>query len=288
MRRLVKTVTVLLSLNVLFRSKVITACSQTFHNAEIAEDVGDIPVSDMNFHGVKTRRRRDEVAVREERRNVNDKLIVALHYVAEVEQRLRNKSGCSEVETLNISFDQSRWKKEAMLCVQVANLITALWRVKAEDGFSIASNATFLFNLVRANVLASPAIFGSVICFAPNLYRDYGRFCPYAYRDEALGGRLHVFDIAAVDNYDYSVDPNAIWWSDIRDKASKWNATIVTDFFSVKRDAHVGSNGLKNITVPLVTFDDGVWTQPYFDCFGGKVWMVTYLAPVFNETNQFL
>ena len=241
-----------------------------------AETTREPPMADERHH-----------ATSKEHQSAKDGLTVALQYVAEVEARLQNRSGCREVAALNISFDESRWKKEAMVTVQAANLLTALWRVKGADGFSMAANATFLFNLARANVLSSPSTFGSVVCFAPNQYPGYARFCPYAYRDKRRGGKLHIFDIAAVDNYDYSRDPSAIWWTDIVHKFSTLNATEITDYFSVKRDTEMGT-GLNIVTVPLITLEDGVWTRPYFDCFGGKVWMVTYLAPVFNETNEFL
>lgn len=34
-----------------------------------------------------------------------------------------------------------------------------------------------------------------------------------------------------------------------------------------------------------VTYDDGHWTIPYFDCGGGYIWMMTYTVPFFGYKN---
>ncbi|OXA65196.1 hypothetical protein Fcan01_01961, partial [Folsomia candida] len=41
-----------------------------------------------------------------------------------------------------------------------------------------------------------------------------------------------------------------------------------------------------------VTYEDGKWSKPYFDCGGGNIWMITYMVPFFgynghNETYYF-
>lgn len=41
-----------------------------------------------------------------------------------------------------------------------------------------------------------------------------------------------------------------------------------------------------NEVFPVATLGDGHWTNPYFDCGGGNVWMVTYSSPVFYLDNQ--
>lgn len=95
-------------------------------------------------------------------------------------------------------------------------------------------------------------------------------------------------DLAQTDDYDYSTSPNAIWWNGIRDKTRNMklrHGKEVTDFCSVP---HGNRTVYQQFTRLLVRYEDGLWTRPYFDCFGGKVWMVTYLAPIFNETNEFL
>ena len=44
-------------------------------------------------------------------------VIEALRRVADVEQQLRENKGCDKVDLLNITFDERRWKKEALLTV---------------------------------------------------------------------------------------------------------------------------------------------------------------------------
>ena len=220
-----------------------------------------------------------------EKRESVDVLGKELQYVAEIHKKLQNSSGCNDVAVLNVTFDGERWKKEALMAVEVANLLTSLWPVKTALGDSIVENDTLLFEIARANAGFSPSVFGSVICFEPKLYRNYERFCPYAFRDSKLNGSVHVVDLAQTEDYDYSTSPNAIWWNGIRDKTRNTNlahGVKETHFYSVWRGNRTVHERLS------VRYEDGLWIRPYFDCFGGKVWMVTYLAPIFNETNEFL
>ncbi|KAK0061835.1 G-protein coupled receptor, partial [Biomphalaria pfeifferi] len=34
-----------------------------------------------------------------------------------------------------------------------------------------------------------------------------------------------------------------------------------------------------------VTYNDGHWSDPYFDCGGGNIWMMTYTVPFFGYKN---
>ena len=217
-----------------------------------------------------------------------ESVINALRRVADVEQELRENKGCKKVDLLNITFDERRWKKEALLTVQVANLMTSLWRSTGENGYPVAANDALLYDFVRSIVLFSQPVFGSVICFDNYLYKNYARFCPYAFRDPELNGSVRVIDIvSASEGYDYTTDQNAIWWHKPKHKALSFKPAIVTSYYE-ERFNTTTKGGLQKRAFPHVTFEDGTWTQPYFDCFGGKVWMVTYLAPFYNETDDFL
>ena len=215
-----------------------------------------------------------------------ESVIEALRKVADVEIQLHENKGCNKVDLLNITFDERRWKKEALLTVQVANLMTSLWRAPGDNGYPVAANDALLYHYVRSIVLFSPSVFGSVICFDNNLYKNYTRFCPYAFRDSDLNGSVHVFDIANGD-YDYTTDPNAIWWHKPKNKALTFKPAKSSSMYEERFNA-TAKKAKKTVVVPHVTFENGTWTRPYFDCFGGKVWMVTYLAPFFNETDEFL
>ena len=223
---------------------------------------------------------------REKSRSRIKSVIEALRKVADVEQQLQENNGCNKVDLLNITFDERRWKKEALLTVQVANLMTSLWRAAGDNGYPVAANDALLYHYVRSIVLFSPSVFGSVICFDNNSYKNYTRFCPYAFRDSDLNGSVRVFDIANGD-YDYTTDTNAIWWHEPRNKALTFIPAKSLGFFEERFNA-TAKKAKKKEAFPHVTFENGTWTRPYFDCFGGKVWMVTYLAPFYNETDEFL
>ena len=216
-----------------------------------------------------------------------DHLKDALRKVEKVRMAKNNSCQSNESVILDIGFENARWKSEALLAVEVANLLTSLKRVKTADGFSMVENDTLLYNIVRSNVRFSPSVFGSVICFEKNQYRDYERFCPYAFRDKTYNGSIHVKDIAV--DHDYLTSPETIWWWEPRSK--NVNRTVIPnaeEIYSIRLNRTTAETPHTK-TVPVVCYDmDGHWTRPYFDCFGGHIWMTTFLAPFFNESNQFL
>lgn len=215
--------------------------------------------------------------------------LTALQFVETIQRRMANNSYCvsNKSVVLDIAFQNARWKSEALLAVEVANLLTSLWRVKTADGFSMVENDTLLYNIVRSNVLFSPSVFGSVICFEKNQYRNYERFCPYAFRDKAHGGDIHVKDISV--GHDYLTSPETIWWREPREiNLNRTTRQTSNEIYSVRLNQTTAETA-RNISVPVVRYEeDGFWTRPYFDCFGGEIWMITFLAPFFNESNQFL
>jgi len=217
-------------------------------------------------------------------KNDFESLIEALHHVQKVQKQMDDFAECKENDTivLHITFDYSRWNNEAMLVLEVANLLTLLWR-RAK---SVVENDTLLYSMVRSNVLFSQSVYGSVICFERNQYKYYGRFCPYAYRDKKLNGNIHIMDISV--GHDYLTSHDTIWWRLPREKAIKMKLHNFAEHYNTRFNSTT-ENPMENISVPVLQeIKDGLWTSPYFDCFGGKSWMVTYLAPFFNETNQFL
>lgn len=216
------------------------------------------------------------------------RLIRGLQFVETLQRKIANNSKCGPNESviLDITLETAQWKNEALLTTKVANLLTSLWRVKTADNFSLAENDTFLYNLVRSNVLFSPSVFGSVICFEKDQYRSYERFCPYAFRDKVFNGAIHVKDISVGHNY--LTSPDTIWWREPRQlniKDRKFRQS--TDIYAIRLNKST-SDSARNVTVPIVDYTNGFWTRPYFDCFGGEIWMITFLAPFFNDTNQFL
>lgn len=199
----------------------------------------------------------------------------------------KNHDYCTSNQSviLDIAFQNARWKSEALLAVEVANLLTSLWREKSAHNLSMVENDTLLYKIVRSNVRFSPSVFGSVICFERDQYRDYEGFCPYAFRDKAYNGIIHVKDISV--GQDYLNSTETIWWREPRKIHLNRKAKLDTEIYTVRLNQST-ADALRNISVPVVQYEDGFWTRPYFDCFGGEIWMITFVAPFFNENNQFL
>ncbi|CAD5119243.1 DgyrCDS7876 [Dimorphilus gyrociliatus] len=42
---------------------------------------------------------------------------------------------------------------------------------------------------------------------------------------------------------------------------------------------------VEGLLEPVITYNDGKWTEPYYDCRGTDIWMVTYSSPVFKYEN---
>ena len=97
----------------------------------------------------------------EVKREAKSLVEIALRRVADVERQLQERNGtCDKVDLLNITFDERRWRQEALLTVQVANLMTSLWRSRGRDGDPIGANDALLYHYVRSIVLFSPCIQG--------------------------------------------------------------------------------------------------------------------------------
>ena len=74
-----------------------------------------------------------------------------LQYVVEVHKKLQDSSGRNDVAVLNVPFDGERWKNEALMTVEVANLLTSPWLVKTSAGESIIEKGTVTFQIAHAN-----------------------------------------------------------------------------------------------------------------------------------------
>ncbi|KAL5008707.1 hypothetical protein ScPMuIL_014288 [Solemya velum] len=99
----------------------------------------------------------------------------------------------------------------------------------------------------------------------------YEKFCAYAYKKD---GEVHAHDISI--QYDYHINTTE-WWYGPQTKDIS-NVSIVNDRIFYRR----GNKSLPVVSekLPLADRSSGYWTKPYYDCGGGNVWMVTYLAPL--------
>ncbi len=101
-----------------------------------------------------------------------------------------------------------------------------------------------IYQQLRANVLANPAVYGAAMAFEPGTYKaGDALFCPYVYRG---ADGLAQMDINR-EVYDWYGDPQWQWYQ------------------APKR------------------LGRGMWTDPFFDKGAGNVLMVTYSAPFFRD-----
>ncbi|KAL5008797.1 hypothetical protein ScPMuIL_014378 [Solemya velum] len=171
-------------------------------------------------------------------------------------------------ETLLLDFNHTAWAYLTDTATRTANILN---KIMARHNNSLKSLSDELFfSLVLNNVHSHHLIFGSGIAIAPETYH-YEKFCAYAYKKN---GTVQAHDISI--NYNYHINTTEWWYGP---KALDFsNITIVNDRVMYRQDAHSLPEVVEQ--QPLVDLESGYWTKPYFDCGGGDVWMVTYLAPL--------
>ena len=202
---------------------------------------------------------------------IADPVTEALEYVEAIE---RQRNNCSFGPTLNLEYSKERWTYEALVTVRAANLLTFLARTGDHILGTHPDDVNVLYSLVRSNVDNYEKVFGSAIAFDLDLYRDYEIFCPYAFISP--DGVVNAKDLSI--GYDYHDNGTDWFWVPFEEfnnfsyQEPSLNLT--------QRDLNLRNRNR------LLVIDDGYWTQPYFDCGGGDVWMVTFSMPFFTNLKQ--
>jgi hypothetical protein len=204
--------------------------------------------------------------------------------------------------------DYSLWSNEIGTTNNVANYLTSMWRYKDESNRSLIENEMAIYTLAKTIAMSSDNIYGSVVCFDENKFQQRRQFCPYAFKDSKRGKRtIIVHDLGRYN--DYLTTPTHVsgrnntftkynfnWWHAGKKYLS--NATQLkqnTVYFDTNlgkpanNSLNISANGtFYYITSNYIPSSYGKWTTPYYDCFGGKTWMITYLAPFYDEADTFL
>ena len=208
--------------------------------------------------------------------------------------------------TGNISHDYSFWDNETKIANNVANYLTSMWRYKGENNRSLIENEEAIYTLANTVAITFDRIYGSAVCFDENKFQARRQFCPYAFKNSGSNrvivrdlGRfndyLTAIQLSKVLNRSFSVS-NFTWWhvgKKFFSKAThlKENTAIFDTNFDnlATKSINVSANEkLFNIKSNYIPINYGKWTAPYYDCVGGKAWMVTYLVPFYDETDTFL
>ncbi|XP_074662951.1 putative G-protein coupled receptor CG31760 [Tubulanus polymorphus] len=206
-------------------------------------------------------------------RDDSKRLESARNFLRYVDQINPTNCNAGTGETISVKFDTSIWNKYADVAVKSANLISKML-VQSGDKFN-TSYDPLLYDIVRNNVAGKTLIFGSAIALEPNAVPLYGKFSPYASRQ---GGIVTASDLSL--GYDY-LDNVTEWYSVLKER--NWmRVPLVASIVNYR----VWPNDTilsQTLTEPLAKLSDGHWTDPYFDCQAGDIWMVTYSAPILSS-----
>ena len=208
----------------------------------------------------------------------------------------------------NIFQDYSFWNNEITTTNSVANYLTSMWRYSNKNNRSLVENEATIYSLAKTIALSSEKIFGSVVCFDKGKFQGRRRFCPYAFKNKTRKNRtLIVRDLGRVGDYvlDPSVDHRGrvktkfAWWhtgkmdlsnaTELKQNTVYYDTNLDSPTASTNNSRNVSVNGkFYNVTSSYIPLEYGKWTTPYYDCAGGMLWMITYLAPFYDEADTFL
>ncbi|XP_031769162.1 probable G-protein coupled receptor 158 [Galleria mellonella] len=176
-------------------------------------------------------------------------------------------------------YAQERFRIEADIAVNRANMLTRLWKYA---GASVMHNEYLLHASVLSMVEFDDDIFAAGNCYDQFQYKDYQLFCPFAYR--LPEGPILAKDLAV----EYKYLSNTSEWFYIARKNAERVIQIHNQF---KRHYHTytfndtAHTERESDEILSVTYEDGKWSKPYYDCGGGNIWMLTYTVPFFGYSN---
>ncbi|XP_022901196.1 metabotropic glycine receptor isoform X2 [Onthophagus taurus] len=215
------------------------------------------------------------------------RLDIVTHFLRIVEssQHLLGEN-CTAGTDLNLGegvvdrYAQERFRVEADVAVNRANMLTRLWKYSDP---AVVSSEYLLHASVFSMVEFDDDIFAAGNCYDQYQYKDYWLFCPYAYR--LPEGTILVKDLAV----EYKYLSNTSEWFYIARKNAE-NVIRNYNQFSRGYNTYTYNESAHTERIPdeilSVRYEDGKWSKPYFDCGGGNIWMLTYTVPFFGYQNN--
>ncbi|CAH8591988.1 unnamed protein product [Schistosoma intercalatum] len=161
-----------------------------------------------------------------------------------------------------------------------------------KTGFPI--NRFQLFGEVFANVLSNFDIVSSGIFFDYQMFTDHDGttwdlFAPYAYKPLLATQAAEAIDMSINAYRDYTEKP---WFRTLKSRwaSSRQSLERITAKPYIRSDVN-GSQLQRYFTFPIYYrvphYEEGYWTQPYFDCDGlVKDWLITYATPFFGVVGE--
>ncbi|XP_069187445.1 uncharacterized protein [Procambarus clarkii] len=177
-------------------------------------------------------------------------------------------------------YAQERFRLEGEIAVNRANLYTRLWKYSAQQ---VLASEYLLHAEVLTMVELDEDIFAAGNCYDKYEYQDYILFCPFAYR--LPEGNILVKDLAVEYKY---LSNTSEWFFIARKKAELAinNYTHLTKGYHTYTHNSTAHTEREEEEILSVTYEDGRWSKPYFDCGGGNIWMMTYTVPFFGYANR--
>ncbi|XP_056645240.1 probable G-protein coupled receptor 158 [Diorhabda sublineata] len=177
-------------------------------------------------------------------------------------------------------YAQERFRVEADLCVNRANMLTRIWKYADQKALT---SENLLYSMVYSLVEFNDVIFAAGNCYAEHQYKDHLLFCPYAYR--LPEGNILVKDLSVEYHY---LGNTSEWFYIARKNAEKVikENSQYTYGYKAHRYNSTAMGDRVSQEILSVRYEDGKWSKPYYDCGGGNIWMLTYTVPFFGYKND--
>ncbi|XP_015113289.1 probable G-protein coupled receptor CG31760 [Diachasma alloeum] len=178
-------------------------------------------------------------------------------------------------------YAQERFRLEANLAVNRANMLTRLWKYAPNV---MLSSEYLLHASVLSMVEFDEDIFAAGNCYDKMQYKERWLYCPFAHRLQDQDGVL-VKDLAV--EYKYLTNSSE-WFFIARKNAER----VIANSNQFSRGYHTYTLNDTSHTdriedeILTVRYEDGRWSKPYYDCGGGNIWMLTYTVPFFGYAND--
>ncbi|XP_017876174.2 uncharacterized protein LOC108622656, partial [Ceratina calcarata] len=178
-------------------------------------------------------------------------------------------------------YAQEKFRLEANLAVNRANMLTRLWKYAPEV---MLSSEYLLHASILSMVEFDEDIFAAGNCYDKLQYRDHWLYCPFAHRLQDQDGIL-VKDLAIEYKY---LSNSSEWFYIARKNAER----VIANNDQFSRGFHTYTLNETTHTereedeILTVRYEDGRWSKPYYDCGGGNIWMLTYTVPFFGYVND--
>ncbi|XP_011302612.1 probable G-protein coupled receptor 158 [Fopius arisanus] len=178
-------------------------------------------------------------------------------------------------------YAQERFRLEANLAVNRANMLTRLWKYAPNV---MMSSEYLLHASVLSMVEFDEDIFAAGNCYDKMQYKEHWLYCPFAHRLQDHDAVL-VKDLAVEYKY---LSNSSEWFFIARKNAER----VIASNNQFSRGFHTYTLNNTSHTdriedeILTVRYEDGRWSKPYYDCGGGNIWMLTYTVPFFGYAND--